>query len=164
MSPEDVEKVKQHFLQTMAGAAEMVFSEANPYFRAAQRVERGESLDAALSEELYADTDSAEARSWLGAGLQKKQKRFLHTYSPARSKRLIDELYAAGATRVLAAEIQRCGDFETSDVLIVFLSEDKAQRRALAAVHEREMAKVWCFEPRAKIPLPKGDRLLFQYT
>ena len=164
MTPEEIEKTKQQFLQTMGSAVEMIFSDANPYFRAAQRIAAGESSDAAFTEELYGDKETAEARAWLEEGALRKQKRYIHKYSPRKTKKVIDELYAAGATSVRIADIERHEDVETSNVIVVFLPKDKAQRNALGAIHEREMSKVWCYEPRKKAKTPSGSRLLFQYT
>jgi hypothetical protein len=64
----------------------------------------------------------------------------------------------------LIVDPEPAGPGQTADVVIVVLPEKESQRHALAAIHQREMTKVWCSEPDEHVQLPKGERLLFQYT
>jgi hypothetical protein len=164
MTPDELKKLKEQMTQNMSAAMDFVFSEANPFFRAAEQMKQGKNVDDTLARELCADAQRIEARGWLEEGTRMKQKRFVHTYSTPKTSKLVEELYAAGAKTVWIVDPDVTGKWQTSDVLLVALPESPEQRFALARIQQREMAKVWCSEPDDDVSAPSGEHILFQYT
>ena len=160
MTPEELAKLKEQ----MNAAMDFAMSPSNPFSRVAERMKEGKGWSDAFATELYAHLDRVEARQWLREGPRTKQKRSIHTYSAAKTTKLVEELYAAGAKTVWVLSPGDSGVLTTSDVLLVALPEDTQHRLALARIHAREMAKVWGSEPEEDVQPPTGEHLLFQYT
>jgi hypothetical protein len=163
-TPAEVDALMREFREQMAVAVPGVLSEQNPFSRIAAQTQKGMATGDAVAQELYARDEKIEARAWLREGVAAKKKRLIHTYSPRKSEKLVEELYAAGARTVSIVDPEMNSKMETSDVLIVVLPESPEHRHALAQIHQREMSKVWCFEPEGEAETSTGEHLVFQYT
>jgi hypothetical protein len=97
LTPAEVDALMQDFRDQMAVATPGVFSEQNPFFRIASQTQKGMATGDAVAQELYSQDEKSEARAWLREGVAAKKMRFIHTYSPRKSEKLVEELYAAGA-------------------------------------------------------------------
>lgn len=84
-----------------------------------------------LCERLLRKSDKAEAREWL-----RSAARSIGGRSSTESIALVEELYALGATEVVAVDI---GTGQTTDTLVVVLPEDAAARKKLFELEEALM-------------------------
>jgi hypothetical protein len=83
-----------------------------------------------------------EARSWLGQNRNPAPLAANHFGTAAAAQRFVEELYTAGATRVIIAEtnIQPEDDLGPyADAVVVFLPADRAAREAVCRRCEREL-------------------------
>src|SRR5262245_57509476 len=83
-------------------------------------------LDDQVAREEINEPNHAEAREWL--------RNPLHTVFEGERRRivsLVDEFYAAGATRVLVTGIEKIMDSDVTATLVVELPSDKATRKKL---------------------------------
>lgn len=91
------------------------------------------------------DTDSIEALAWLERSdgkertISEDSETFLGTKDALR---LVRELYAAGATEVLAQDVTIEYEFEDASSLTVLLPKDKEARAALFAIETRALREM----------------------
>lgn len=80
------------------------------------------------TEALLKKPNTAEARAWLGA--RNKERTFANDWDHATEVRFVNDLYARGAVRVTAAEIERDEDGEEIAHMIVVTLPAEADKRA----------------------------------
>ncbi len=79
-----------------------------------------------LLRQMLSDPDREEAQSWLQGGAE----RFVFEFGHDESLAMVQELYALGAREVLAVEIDKEPEGESTNTLVVALPTDADERAA----------------------------------
>jgi hypothetical protein len=80
-----------------------------------------------LLRQMLADPEREEAQSWLTGG----DERFIFEFGPEESLAMVQELYALGAKEVLAVQIDKEPDMESTNTLVVALPSENDERGAV---------------------------------
>ncbi|MCR9120064.1 MAG: hypothetical protein NXI22_24265 [bacterium] len=78
--------------------------------------------------------NAEEAREWLNGASEENFRNLGELSSTEESLQLVDEIYAAGAVKVFAVDIDREEEDENSGKLVIELSDDQAEREATLAI------------------------------
>ncbi len=80
-----------------------------------------------LIDRMLKDPEREEAQSWLSGG----PDRYIFEFDPDASLGMVQELYALGASEVLAVEIDKEPDMQSTNTLVIELPRETSQRAAV---------------------------------
>lgn len=96
------------------------------------KTDAGDDIDAIVAESLAKVDETAEAKEWLAS---KDKKHVLWKGNREQIARLVDDLYAAGAPKVLAIDISKEPTFEMCAAFAVILPTEPEARKRVVDTH-----------------------------